>query len=171
MRIMRKLNVLFVLFILTSCGSSQRVITEDGKVYEVSGNTIKNNDVNVTESLSTEEKESINKVIERKEKAKKAFEKEHKDLEDAIEKQEDIQRAAEKKQNELQDKLETLENNFEKKQDVRDNYATIKERYTDKKNKFKKSKKEGKLSPNDIIDWKEELAKLKSELNDAKNKL
>ena len=165
--ILRKLTILFTLIILTACGSSERVITDEGKVYEVKGNTIKNNGVNVTDSLSADEKEAINTVKERKEEAKKAFEKQQKELEDAIEKQDDIQKVARKKQNELEEKLKILENNLENKQDVRDNYATIKKRYIDKKNKFKKLKKEGKLSPNDIKDWKEKLSALKERVKQA----
>ncbi len=161
----------FSLVLMLSCGSSERVITDEGKVYEVKGNTIKNDGNNVTKNLSAEEKEAINTVLERKENAKKAFDKKQKELEDAIEEQENIQEAAENKQKELEEELETLEDSLKESQDARDNYATIKARYNDKRNKFRKLKKEGKLSPNDIEDWKEKLEKIKEDVNEAKNKL
>lgn len=171
MKTLRILSVLITLLFLASCGSSERVITNDGKVYEVKGSTIKNNGVEVTERLSDAEKESINALLDKKEKAREAFEKEYKTLEEAIAKQQDLQKAAENKQEELEDKLEILENNREEKQDARDNYATIKERYNNKKKEFKKLKKEGELSPNDVKRWKEKLSQLKSEVMEAKNKL
>ena len=171
MKILIRATLLSTLFILASCGSSERVITDNGDVYEVKGNTIKNNGVKVTDDLSAAEKESITKVLENNRKAKKAYDSQHKELEAAIEKQEDIQSKSEKKQKELEDQLEVLEDNLEKKQDEADNYSTAKERYNDKKEKFKKLKKEGKLSPNDIADWKEKLSDLKAEVNQAKNNL
>ena len=171
MKILRNLSVLLTLLIFASCGSSERVITDQGKVYEVNGSKIKMDGVEVTESLSASEKESINALLEEKEKASKVFEKEHKALEDAIAKQQDIQKEAKNKQDELEDKLESLENTREEKQDARDNYATIKERYNKKKIEFKKLKKEGELSPNEANKWKEKLSNLKSEVMEAKNKI
>lgn len=171
MTILKQIPILLTLLILGSCGSGERVITDDGKVYEVNGNTIEKNGVEVTENLSSSEKTSIDAFIDKKEKIRQAFEDQQKALESAIEKQEAIQDKAEAKQNDLENQLETLEENFEAKQDAKDNYASVKKRYDDKKLKFKKLKKEGELSPNDIKDWKEKLSKLSEKVKAAKKEL
>ena len=66
--------IFLITFTLLNCGSSERVITDEGRVYAVDGKTIKNNGVEVTENLSDEKKEAINNLLERKKEARKDFE-------------------------------------------------------------------------------------------------
>jgi chromosome segregation ATPase len=167
---MKYRKILYLLFtiLIVSCGSSERVITSDGNVYEINGNTIKNNGIEVTENLSKEKKEAINELLEKKKEAQKVFEQEKKDLEKAISNQRDIQKEAKEKEKELENELDTLEDNFENKLDVKDNFASLKKRYVEKQKEFRKLKKQGELSPNDIKDWKEKLNTLKKKVNKAK---
>ncbi|WP_299102315.1 hypothetical protein [uncultured Winogradskyella sp.] len=171
MKILKRPAILLLLIVFASCGSSQRVITDDGKVYEVEKKAIKSNGVDVTDDLSAAEKASINNLIKEKEEVKKAYDKQYEELEKAIEKQKKVKEEAENNQKKLEEKLKNLESYLEEKQDSRDDYATAKERYNNKKAKFKKLKKEGKLSPNDIEDWKGKLKDLKDKVREAKNSL
>lgn len=171
MKTLKKLAILLILLIFVSCGSSERVITNQGKVYEVKGSKIENNGVEVTDSLSKTEKESINNLIKKKKEAKKVFEAQQNELEAAITEQENIQKRAKEKQEELEDKLDALEGDFEEKQDAKENFASIKMQYNKQKNKFKKLKKEGELSTKDIKDWRGKLSTLKQKVKKAKNEI
>ena len=55
----QKLIYCLLVGLIVSCGSSERVITADGKVYEVKGSTIKNNGDDVTESLQKTVKQKL----------------------------------------------------------------------------------------------------------------
>ena len=45
---------LIIISALFACGTTNRVITDDGKVYEIKGDEFFNNDKNVTEQLSSD---------------------------------------------------------------------------------------------------------------------
>ena len=57
--------------ILLSFGSNERVITNEGKVYKVKGNEFYNNGKDVTNKLSSIEKERIQSILEKRLKPKK----------------------------------------------------------------------------------------------------
>lgn len=171
--IMKTLKYLSVLslFILCACGSSERVITDDGTVYEVKGNTIINNASDVTAKLSSEEQSSIHKLLTKKTKAQSVAEKELNALEKAIEEQKQIEDKAKAEQRNLKAKLNALQDKLRVSQDVRDDYAEAKKRYIENHQEFENLKSDGKLSPNDIKDWKEKLAKLERDVNETKLRL
>lgn len=171
MNIFRSIILALSFLTLVNCGSGKRIITDDGKVYEVKGSTIKKDGVDVTKNLSKEEKKSIDNLIKEKEEARKIFEAKQKDIEDAISEQKSIQKEARKNQRKLERDLKDLENSLKATQNARDKYATTRSRYTKSKNEFKQLKKDGELSPNAIDDWKERLSKLKMEVKKAKKEL
>ena len=166
-----KLLILLILSLSYSCGSSERIITDDGTVYEVKGDTVENNGVDVTENLSASEKASINDLVKRKEKAQSAAQKEQDALEKAIDEQKQIQQKAELKQKELKAKLDALQNQLKESQDARDDYAKIKKRYNEEEKEYKRLESNGELSAIEIKEWKDKLAKLKLEVDQAQSRL
>jgi hypothetical protein len=85
---LNKIVVVAIMVLIVSCGSSERVITDDGKIYEVKGNTIKNDGVDVSKSLSEEKKERIEALVTAKEEAREAAEKRQEELEEQKKRQE-----------------------------------------------------------------------------------
>lgn len=171
MNIFRELIIALTVLTLVSCGSSKHVITDDGKVYEVKGSKIKKGGVDVTESLSSAKKITIDNLISEKEEARKIFETQQKEIEEAIAEQKRIQSEARKNQRSLERNLSDLESSLRVTQNARNNYATARGRYTKSKAEFKKLKKDGELSPNAIKDWKEKLDKLKQRAKQAKKEI
>ena len=154
-----------------ACGSTERVITDDGKIYEVKGDTFMNNGVDVTQSLTNEEKENIKKSLEEKIEAREASEKIQNELEDKQRELEKVQEEARRKENELKEKQEKLESKRDDLKDAKDDYAKSKKRLTSKMDKFQNLKEKGRLSPKDEEKWLEKIKDLKMEVNEAKTKL
>ena len=61
MKFVKRLTILLLLATIFSCGSSEKVI-RDGKVYTIKGNEILSNGANVSENLTSEEKNAIKKM-------------------------------------------------------------------------------------------------------------
>ena len=78
MKATKTLQLIFLIFLVFSvftCGNSKRVITDDGKVYNVDGNTIKRNGKEVTDKLNRSEIEKIEQLLKEKEDLQEAEEK------------------------------------------------------------------------------------------------
>ena len=100
----RKIILVSITAVILSCGSSERIIAEDGTVYDVKGNTFIADGEDVTESLSAKDKKEIKNLIDEKQKAKKAAER----LKSEFEKQQKELKRAQKELEEKQRKLEQV---------------------------------------------------------------
>lgn len=167
----QKIVFLALTIILLSCGSSERVITEDGKVYELKGKKFYNNGNNVTDELSSEEKESITAILEKRLEAEQIIEEKQEVFEDKKESLEETIKEAEKKQKELEKKQEQLEDKLKQKEDARQDFLKAKERLQDEKDTYEKLKEQGKLSPSDEEKWKSRFAELEKYLKEANQAL
>jgi hypothetical protein len=123
---LNKIVVVAIMVLIVSCGSSERVITDDGKIYEVKGNTIKNDGVDVSKSLSEEKKERIEALVTAKEEAREAAEKRQEELEEQKKRQEKIEEEAQERQEELEAKQDALEEQREEKENAREAYVKAK---------------------------------------------
>ena len=110
MKFINTVTLLLFLSIIVGCGSSETVI-KDGVVYTLKGSKILNNGKDVTETLTSEEKEAINSILKERLAAKKAADKKQealeakqKELEKVQEKAAAEQRSLEKQQENIQDK-------------------------------------------------------------------
>ena len=174
----QKLILLMLTIILLSCGTSERVITEDGNVYEIRGNKYFNNGNNVTELLSEDEKKNITASLNKRIEAERlALEKqeelvaEQKRIEKALKEAEAKQKEAEAKQKAVEKKQEQLEDALKAKEDARQDFLKAKERLQNKKEKYQKLKDAGKLSPLDEEKWKGRFVDLEKDLKEANQKL
>ena len=151
---------LLTLIIISSCGSSEKVITSDGKLYTVKGKKIYQNDNEVTESLSSGEKSNIFNTLDKRLEAEKEIEEQQKKLEKEQERLEKAQREAKKKQ-------EKLEKELKEKNRAREKYLDAKKELSDARKTYERRLKKGKLSPNDIEDWEIKFEKLKKEVSNT----
>ncbi|WP_179333694.1 hypothetical protein [Winogradskyella costae] len=161
----------FLIGLMMSCGSTERVITKDGNVYEIKGNSIRNNGADVTETLSEKRKSEIASTLKANRKAKveaETLEDELKAKQKALKEREE---AVEEKLDELEERQEALQEKLEAKEDARDEFLKAKKRLEKQQNKYEKLKKKGKLSTNDDTEWSEKLIDLKDALKEATEKM
>lgn len=170
---MKYQNLVYCLlvFLIVSCGSSERVITEDGKVYEVKGNSITMNGEDVSESLTEERRVEIETVLNNKRSAEKEAEKLQKELDDKQRELEKAQKEAEKKQDEIEEKQKAIEEKIKAQEEAREDYLKAKKRLENKKEKYERLKSKGKLSPRDEEKWQEKLKDLEEDLMEAKQEM
>lgn len=169
MKFVKRLTILLLLATIFSCGSSEKVI-RDGKVYTIKGNEILSNGVNVSENLTSEEKNAIKSVLEERLAAKKANEEEQEALEAKQEELEKIQEKAEAEQELLEAQQQALEDKIEAKEDAREAFLKADAKLKNKQQKYKELRDEGKLSPKDDEKWAEKLKELQEE-RDKKEQL
>lgn len=163
---MKTIKLLGVLAItmLVSCGSSERVITNDGEVYKVKGNNFYNNGKEVTDNLTETEKENIQNILEKRLEAEKVAEAKQEDIEKALDN-------LKEKEKELKDKQKQLEDKIKNRQEARDDFFDLRKNLDEVKEEYKKLKDKGELSPNDDIKWQKRLIKLETELKEAELKI
>jgi len=152
-----------------SCGSGERVIMEDGAVYKVKNDNFYSKGKDITEQLSSNEKEGIKAVLDKRleaerqaEEKKEQLEKEQDKVEDAIEKAKEKQEALKESQKQLEEKQEAIE-------DAREDFLKAKEKLQSKKEKYNKLKEKGKLSPNDEEKWQDLFTDLEEEIKEYNN--
>lgn len=150
---LQKYIVLICVTLLFSCGSTEQVITDNGKVYEIKGDTFKNNGIDVTEQLTEKEKENIQNTFTKKIEARKATEKRQDKLEDK------------------QDELEKIQKEAQQKEKAQKRFESANKKLESAEKKYNKLKKKGKLSPKDDSKWIGKLKSLKQALEKAKKKL
>ena len=146
--------------ILVSCGSSERVITNNGAVYTVKGNNFYNKGKDVTGKLTDIEKKSIQSILEKRMQSEEA----------AKEKQDEIAKsldALKEKEKELKKKQREIEDKIANREDARDNFFEVKKELNDLKEEYKELKDKGELSPNDESKWQKRLKKLEKKLKKA----
>ncbi|WP_299337482.1 hypothetical protein [uncultured Psychroserpens sp.] len=166
-------TLLLSLFIglLTSCGSSERVILDDGSIYEVKGNIIKSDGKDVSESLSRERRDEVEDALKEKIAARKAAEERQKALEDEQAELRKIQKEARKKEKELEKKQEQLEDKRKALKEAKDNYGKAKNKLKKERKAYKKLKENGKLNASEQEDWIKKIEDLETEVKKAKETL
>ncbi len=136
--------------------SAQQVIYE-GKVHEVKGKTIFQDDVDITSSLLTDEREAIFNKLKDQLKEDKNVEKAKKQRKKALKKAEKAQKKAEKA--------------LKRKQKAQDKFNKATKRLEQNQDKYEKLKGRGKLSPNDEAKWLKKINRYKRNLAKATKKL
>lgn len=166
---------------MVSCGSSERVIMDDGTVYKVKNNKFYQNGENISDQLSSTEKDAIKNTLNERLEANRFAEQSQKELEkqqEALEQQqqdfEQQQKALEESikeaktsQKELKNRQKELKQNIEAKEKARKAVLKAEEQLASKTARYQKLKSKGKLSPLDEEKWEGKLADLKEELNQA----
>jgi len=170
MKLLKNLSLILVT-LLVSCGSTERVITADGSIYEVKGNKIMNAGADVSETLTDEQKASINQLMKEQQKAAAEAKQLQKELDDKQARLETARKEADKKRTELEEKQEALKEKLEAKEDASSKYVKAKARLADKLNKYKRLKDKGKLSPRDEEKWQEKLKDYEDDIADAKREM
>lgn len=160
----RQLIFLTISLIVLSCGSSEKVIMNDGTVYKVEGNSFYKKGKDVSENLSETEKEKILNTLNERLEYEKAAQERQEELEERREELEKAQEEAEAKQKALEEELE-------EKKEAREAFFDAKEELEKQQKKYKRLHDNGKLSPNDEEKWAKKLKDLKQELNKAENKI
>lgn len=159
--------VLLLLLILTGSIVFAQEVKVNDNVYEIKKDLIFINDVDVTNTLSEEEKSKILAAFEQKKldmaKAKLSKEK--------IDKAEKAQERAEKQQKKAEKKQKKAEKEMKQKVKAQTNYDKAIKTYEDAITKYEKLKKKGKLSPIDEEKWLEKIEKLNSKIEKTKAKL
>lgn len=159
-----KFSILYLCLIVLSCGSSEKVIMDDGSVYTVKGKAIYQNGTEVTESLTEVKKDAIINKLDKRLEVEKSAKKEQDKLDN---KQEDLLKA-QKKAEQAQKKLER---ELKEKEDAREAFFKAKKNLKNQQEKYTRLLKKGKLSPNDELKWADKLEDLKADLNKAEKKL
>lgn len=150
--------------IFFSCGSSERVISNEGKVYEVKGNTFYNNDVDVTDKLSSIEKQRIQSSLEKRLKAEKEAAEKQEEIKESLKELRQREKGLKEKQKELKDKIE-------KREEARDNFFDVRNNLNDVKEDYQQLKDKGGLSLNDEAKWEKRLKKLEQKLKELELKI
>lgn len=164
-----------LLALIVSCGSSERVITSDGTVYELKGSKIINDGIDVAESLSEERKAEIESVLEAQRKAKiealkrqEELDKKQKELEKVQKEAEKKRKEAEEKRKEIEKKQADLEKKLKAQEKAREAYLKAEKRLASKLERYEKLKAKGKLSPRDEEKWQKRFEGWEEDLKKAK---
>ncbi|MFG6686949.1 hypothetical protein ACGK9U_10230 [Mariniflexile sp. HNIBRBA6329] len=164
---MKKIISILSLVLLMACGSSEKVIMEDGRVYEVKGSKFFSNGVNVTEQLTANEKEIIKTNLQKRLEAEKIANEKQETIEAEQQRLETIQEEAKRRQKVLEKEQELLEEKLEAKEDARNDFLEAKERLQSKQEKYQRLKDKGKLSPLDEEKWKARFLDLEADIEEA----
>jgi hypothetical protein len=135
-------------------------VTLNGEVYQIKKEQIFKDGMDVTESLSFEEKKQIwanfnQKMIEIKESEK---------IRNKLKKAEKEQRTAQKRQ-------KKVENTLKQKEKEQSRFDKAEKKYNDALKKYDKLKSKGKLSPEDDKKWLDKIEGYNKALLKAKRKL
>ncbi len=163
---MKRLVLFIVLLIIGSTVFAQEVKINDD-VYEVKKDVIYKNGVDVTSTLSDDEKTKILSAFETQ-KIKSAEEDKAKER---LEKAEKEQRRAEKQQKKAEKKQKKAEKALKQKEKAQSNYDKAIKKHEDAITKYEKLKKKGKLSPVEEGKWLEKIEKLNANIAKTKKKL
>jgi chromosome segregation ATPase len=158
------LFIIFLMFIAASCGSTEKVITDAGAVYEVKGNTFYKNGEDVTETLTDDKKEAIKSELEERLEAEEEALKQKEDLEDVV-------KEAEKTKEEAIEKQEAIESALERKEKARQAFFKAKDKLQKAKEKYERFHKKGKLSPNEEEEWAKKIEGLEEDVQSAQKEL
>ncbi len=166
MKFVKIVSVLSVA-VMVSCGSSEKVIMDDGTIYKIKSGNFYHNGKDVSEQLTGEEKEAIQNTLNKRLEAQQLAEEKKEALEEEKEKAEEALKEAKEKQEALEENQELLEEKLEAREDAREDVLKAKDRLMSKKQRYEKLKRKGKLSPRDEEKWKKRLAEYEADLNEA----
>lgn len=155
--------IIFVL-IAGSCGTTEKVITDAGAVYEVKGNHFYTNGEEVTETLTDDEKDAIRSQLEDRLDAEKEALKQKKALEEVV-------KEAEKAKEEAIEEQEAIESALERKEKARQAFFKAKDKLQNAKEEYERAYKKGKLSPNDEEEWAKKIEGLEEDVQSAQKEL
>lgn len=151
---------MLLLCLTFGCIVNAQEVLIDGVSYMVKGEKILKDGVDVSTSLTLEEKQNITTVLLEKEAKLRETEKAAKNLKKA----EKSQKNAEKKQKKAEKALKQREKTHAK-------FEKAEKKYNDALTKYEKLNNKGKLSPVDEKEWLEKIEKLKEAQDKAKKKL
>lgn len=170
MKRIKTLGTIAILAFCVSCGSSEKVVTKDGKIYEVKGDKIINNGEDVTNTITNDKSKTISALLKQNDEIEREAELRQKELENAIQEQKNIQDQAKEQQKLLEEQLDKLSDRLNARKEAKAEYIKLKEELQKEQNDFNAKKKEGKLSPNDISKLERKLLELEAEVERAKVK-
>lgn len=150
---------IWIIILFLSLGttvSAQEVISK-GKVYEVKGKAIFQDDIDITPTLLIEERDHIYKALKNQIKNNKDAEKARKKLVKYTKNAENSQKKSAKA--------------LKQKQKAQDEFTKATKKLDQNQAKFEKLKFRGKLSPNDEAKWLKKLEGYKNDLQKATRKL
>lgn len=159
MRITNLICVIIIL-VLVSCGSSERVITNNGTVYKVKGDNFFNNGEEVTDKLTDIEKRNIQSILEKRLEAERQAKKKQDDIAEALD-------ALKEKEKELKNEQKQLKDKIEKREEARDDFFEVKKKLNDLIEEYKDLKDKDELSPNDESKWQKRVERLEKKLKKA----
>ena len=142
-------------------------ISFNGVNYKVKNDRVFKADVDITDTLSAEEKQNIFEAFDKKMAQIDASEATKK----RIEKAEKQQEKAEKDQKKAEKKQKKAEKALKKRKKAQSNFDKSTKKHKATINKYEKLKKKGKLSPQDEEKWLEKIDKYKVAAEKAKKKL
>tara|TARA_R110002073_G_scaffold279026_1_gene442955 strand:+ start:214968 stop:215453 length:486 start_codon:yes stop_codon:yes gene_type:complete len=149
-----------LLFVLCTSILFAQKIEHNGKEYNIKGEKIFMNGVDVTSDLSPLEQNTLKAKLRIKLSDEKKAEALAKEKKKALQKQ----KKAEKKQKKAEKELKN-------KQKAQDNYESAQKKLEKAQSKYEKLKKKGKLSPEDEVKWLEKIEKLREKFYKKENKL
>ena len=149
-----------LLFICFGLLLSAQEVNVTGTTYSVKKEKIFKGDVDVTETLSVEERKQIRAAFNNK----MSRIKETEDTQKQLEKAEKDQKKAEKRQKKAEKALK-------KRKRAQSNFDKSAKKHQGAIKKYEKLKKRGKLSPEDEAKWLEKIEKFEKFHNKAKKKL
>ena len=152
------------LILVVSCGSSERVITNDGLVYKVNGDSYYNKGEDVTNQLTGIEKERIKLILEKRLEAEKLAEEKQNEIANALDE-------LKEKEQKLKDKQRQLENKIKRRQEARDDFFDVKKELSNVKEDYQKLIDNGDLSPKEDLKWQKRLKKLEKKVKEAELKV
>ena len=158
------LFIIFFVLIAGSCGTTEKVITDAGAVYEVRGNHFYTNGEEVTETLTDDEKDAIRSQLDERLDAEKEALKQKKALEEVV-------KEAEKAKEEAIEEQEAIESALERKEKARQAFFKAKDKLQNAKEEYERAYKKGKLSPNDEEEWAKKIEGLEEDVQSAQKEL
>lgn len=159
--------LMIVLFLGFGLLVNAQDISFNGIDYEIKKGRIFKGDIDVTDTLSIEEKQQITAAFDKKMiKIEEAEE-----TQKRIGKAEKEQKNAEKDQKRAEKKRKKAEKELKKRQKAQSNFDKSIKKHKDALDKYEKLKKKGKLSPVDEQKWLEKIAKYKENSEKAKKRL
>ena len=164
-------NVVRILLIIGLMLKGLSIYAQDIKindeVYQVKKDVIFKNGVDVTNTLSEEEKSKIFAAFNKQQQQIAEADRVQKKLEKA----EKEQKRAEKEQRRAEKKQKKAEKALKQREKAQANFDNATKKHKAAINKYEKLIKKGKLSPEDEAKWLEKIEKYKDNIAKAKKKL
>ncbi len=153
--------------LLVSCGSSERVIMDDGSVYTLKKNSYYQKGKDVTETLTKEDKDLIKETRDKRLEVERLAQQRQTELKEEQEKVEKALKEARKKQETIENNKEELEAVVAAREEAREAVLKAKDKSLEQQQRYQKLKEKGKLSPIDEEKWLNKLQGLEEKVKQA----